>query len=388
MTPLRVAYVSVDPGVPVHGTKGASVHVQELLRAWRARGADVRLYCTRTGDHVPADLADVPVTHVPVRGAKGDPAAREVAQRDAAAALTAAVLADGVDVVHERYSLFSTVLADVVAASGATGLLEVNAPLVDEQAQHRELHDRAGAEAALRTQAGAADRVLAVSEPVADWVREHAPTAVTRVCPNGVDVERIRPVRALGDGGDGRDGRPVVAFVGTLKPWHGVSVLLHAAAAARRGWHVRVVGDGPEGPALRDLAERLDLDVDLRGAVPPADVPAHLAGAHVAVAPYPGEQDHYFSPLKVLEYAAAGLPVVASDVGQMRTLVRDGVTGLLVPPGDVAALAAAVDGLVSVPERAARMGAAGRRHVEAGHTWHHVLGHAVDGLDRCGEAAA
>lgn len=381
MSPLRVAYVSVDPGVPVHGTKGASVHVQELLRAWRRRGAEVRLYCTRTGDHVPADLADVPVTHVPVRGAKGDPAAREVAQREAAAALTAAVLADGVDVVHERYSLFSTVLADVVAATGATGLLEVNAPLVDEQAEHRELHDRAGAEAALRTQAVAADRVIAVSEPVAAWVRGHAPTARTRVCPNGVDVERITPAPAV------VAGRPVVTFVGTLKPWHGVSVLLQAAAVARRDWHVRVVGDGPEGPALRDLADRLRLDVDLRHAVPPEEVPGHLRGSHVAVAPYPSSADHYFSPLKVLEYAAAGLPVVASDVGQMRALVRDGVTGLLVPPADVAALAAAVDGLVSVPDRAARMGAAGRRHVEASHTWHHVLDHAVDGLALAAEGA-
>nr|WP_031283401.1 hypothetical protein [Kocuria sp. UCD-OTCP] len=63
---MRLAYVCADPGVPVFGTKGASVHVQEILRAWRARGAEVRLYATRVGDDVPADLADVPVVHVPV----------------------------------------------------------------------------------------------------------------------------------------------------------------------------------------------------------------------------------------------------------------------------------------------------------------------------------
>ncbi|MGA8046331.1 MAG: glycosyltransferase, partial [Dermatophilaceae bacterium] len=95
---LRVAYLCADPGVPAFGTKGASVHVQEIIRAWRARGAQVHLYCTRLGDDVPADLRDLPVTQVPVeRGA--DPADRERAQAHAAERLAAAVLADGADVV-------------------------------------------------------------------------------------------------------------------------------------------------------------------------------------------------------------------------------------------------------------------------------------------------
>lgn len=372
---MRVAYVCADPGVPAFGTKGASVHIQEMIRAWRAKGAQVHLYVVRVGDHVPDDLADVPVTHVPVgRPAGGGTAERERAQRLAADELAQAVLADGADVVHERYSLFSTALAQVTAQSGAMGLLEVNAPLVDEQAQHRELVDADGARSALRTQAGAADRVLAVSGPVADWVRSHAPSARVVITPNGVDPDRIHAVSP------DRAGSPVVVFVGTLKPWHGVEHLLEAAALARRPWRVRVVGDGPQAGVLRDHAERLGLTVDFRGAVSPDEVPRHLEGAAVAVAPYPSGQDQYFSPLKVLEYSAAALPVVASDVGQLGELVHDGVTGLLVPPSDPEALAAAVDALVSVPNRAERMGLAGRRRVQRQHTWHHVLDRATAGL--------
>lgn len=373
---MRVAYVCADPGVPAFGTKGASVHIQEMVRAWRAKGAQVRLYLVRVGDDVPADLAEVPVTHVPVaKSADGGTAARERAQRAAAAALAEAVLADGVDVVHERYSLFSSALATITESSSAVGLLEVNAPLIEEQATHRELVDVEGADRALQAQAGAADRVLAVSEPVSAWVRGRVPSARVVVTPNGVDPQRVRAVRH-----DPED-TPTVVFVGTLKPWHGVEHLLEAAALARRPWQVRIVGDGPQAPSLRARAAELGLDVDFRGAVTPAEVPAQLQGAHVAVAPYPDGQDQYFSPLKVLEYSAAALPVVASDVGQLGDLVRDGVTGLLVPPSDPAALAAAVDGLVSVPERAERMGSAGRRRMLRQHTWGHVLDRAVDGLE-------
>jgi glycosyltransferase involved in cell wall biosynthesis len=65
----------------------------------------------------------------------------------------------------------------------------------------------------------------------------------------------------------------------------------------------------------------------------------------VAVAPYPGNLDFYFSPLKVVEYLAAGLPVVVSDIGQLSHLVSHGETGWLCPPGDEVALADALEQL-------------------------------------------
>ncbi len=417
--PTRVAYVCADPGIPVFGTKGASVHIQELVRAWRARGAEVEVYAVRRGDDVPADLADLPVHVVPVAKDR-DPAAREVAQQRAAAELAEMVAASGPDVVHERYSLFSTVLPRVRralrAGVGRTGeprvttVLEVNAPLVDEQRTHRVLVDEAGAAQALALQLGAADVVACVSEPVAAWVRghlgaddraaadvlgaahasHHACAGTVRhirrpahgcdtpflhrgagpavvVTPNGVNTDRIRPVTPdLG-------GDPVVVFVGTLKPWHGVEDLVRAAALARVPWRLRLVGDGPQRTALGELAAEHGVDLEMVGAVAPEQVPAALEGALVAVAPYPDSGDHYFSPLKVYEYAAAALPVVASRIGQIPEVVQDGTTGVLVPPSDPAALAAAVDGLAADPDAARRMGAAARARTVERHSWAHVL---------------
>lgn len=394
----RVAYLSADPGVPAFGAKGASVHVQEIIRAFRNRGGTVRLYTARTDEHVPRDLRDLPVTHVPVDGLadrradKEFPqeqrtARREQRQISAAQEMAARAIADGADVVYERYSLFSTALAQVSTALGIPGVLEVNAPLIDEQATHRHLVDADGALTALRTQVAAAAVVACVSEPVAQWVLGHCPEAAekVRVTPNGVNTTRIVPTEVS------TSGDPVVLFVGTLKPWHGVEVLLEAAALAQESWTVRIVGDGPQGPALAQQTAQLGLTVDFRGAVAPGDVPAALAGAAVAVAPYPvldEETGQYFSPLKIYEYAAAGLPVVASRVGQVPTIVQDGQNGLLVEPSDPAALAVAIDALVADPRRARELGLAGRAMVESAHSWDSVLDKILAGTGVPGQGEA
>lgn len=388
MSRTTVAYVCADPGIPVFGTKGASVHIQELVRAWRARGAHVEVFAVRRGNDVPADLADLTVHLVPVVKPTGQAdeheqvAARERAQREAAAELSRRVLALAPDVVHERYSLFSTVLADVRAGLGeqrrADTILEVNSPLIDEQRDHRVLVDEAGALRALTDQLAAADVVACVSDPVADWVRGHLPGGAVGphvlVTPNGVNTDRIRPVAAEADTD------PVVVFVGTLKPWHGVEDLMRAAALARGTWRLRIIGDGPRRAAVEQLARRCGRPVELLGAVPPEQVPAALAGATLAVAPYPHSDDHYFSPLKVYEYGAAALPTIASRIGQIPQVVRHGRTGLLVAPSDPAALAEAIDDLVSDPERARAWGAEARRMMCAEHSWHAVLASTVAAL--------
>jgi glycosyltransferase involved in cell wall biosynthesis len=89
----------------------------------------------------------------------------------------------------------------------------------------------------------------------------------------------------------------------------------------------------------------------------------------VGVAPYPDMEDFYFSPLKILEYMAAGKPTVASRVGDLPMLVNDEVRGILVPPGDAAALEAALFRLMSNPSLAAAMGSAARVKVMTSRTW-------------------
>ncbi len=358
---MRIAYVTVDPGIPVFGTKGASVHIQDVVRELIRRGHDVTVHTTRAGDDIPDDLAGLEV--IETRIDADDPGARERAQQEVSARIAARIIAGGADLVYERYSLFSTALAEVAEATGAAGILEVNAPLIEEQRTHRVLVDEEAAAKALARQVAAATATVAVSDPVRDWVRERTGSESVHTVPNGVSITRIVPrPEDIGD--------PVVTFVGTLKPWHGVADLLAAAALAKRPWKLRIIGDGPERAALEEQAAGLGIEVDFRGAVAPADMPGQLAGSAIGVAPYPdlgGEQQQYFSPLKVYEYLAAGLPVVASAVGQLPQIL--GELGTLVSPSDPAALAAAIDTLAADPVLRGKLGWRGRVQAEEKHSW-------------------
>lgn len=233
---MRIAYVSVNPGVSIFGPHGASVHIQEIVREFAAQGHEVTIFTTRRG----------------------------------------------FDLVYERYSLFSMVIAEV----NQPGVLEVNSPLLDLQRAHRD----------------------------------------------------------------------------------GVEYAIWAAAVAQEQWQLRIVGDGPQRVPLMNLAQKLRVDADFRGAVSPSEIPGQLRGSAIGVAPYPEtvSAHHYFSPLQVYEYLAAGLPIVASNIGQIPHAVGD--AGVLVPGSNASTLAQA---LVSQSR-----GMSGwRRHIgHRGHRGRHMRG--------------
>lgn len=396
---MRIAYLLADPGIGVFGTKGASVHVQEVVRALRTQGHDVTVYTLlrglKNGDElVPDDLADLDVRVVAMPRNR-DAASRELEVAGAATRMAMQAAADagddGLDLVYERYSLFSAAGAQLRALLRARGhetrlVLEVNAPLLDEQRRHRHLAHEELAEDLTRAVLAAADVVSCVSAPVADWVRGRLPGSAQRVhvIPNGVNTERIRPIPRSAE-------RPfTVGFVGTLKPWHGTELLLEAfAATGRDDWRLEICGDGPERARLETLATNLGIAArtEFHGAVAPAEVPALLGGLDVAVAPYPAPADedgHYFSPLKVYEYMAAGVAVVASAIGELPELLEGG-NGVTVPPGRVPALAEALTMLADDPELRNRLGRAGRDAAVATHGWQQrvleLLGHLDGGTD-------
>lgn len=383
---MRVAYVSSDPGVPVFGRKGASVHVQAVLRELVRAGAEVHVVTTRPGDDTPDDLRGVVVHRVPV-APNGSTAGRERALQDADARvgdlLGALHERAGIDLVYERYSLWGTAATAWAAADGVPSVLEVNAPLVAEQRTHRELVDEAAAERCVRAAVGAATAVVAVSGPVAAWAADRAgedPEKV-HVLANGVDTGRIVPAAGRCWGRQETTAFTVL-FVGTLKPWHGLDVLIDAFAGVRArvpDARLLLVGDGPEREAVLARADTLGVAdaVEHAGAVAPSEVPALLHRADVAVAPYPALDDFYFSPLKVYEYLAAGLPVVASAVGELPDALEHGDAGVLVPPGRAAALADAIVALAHDDDRRAALGARAREVAVERHDWSAVVRRAL-----------
>lgn len=359
-------YVCADPGVPVYGSKGSSVHVQAVLRAL-AKRVPMRLCAVRVDGEAPAGLEGVPVEELGRPSGKVAERERLLVRLDER--MYEAIVSDpGAEFVYERFSLWATAGMRAAEALGVPGVLEVNAPLLEEQTAHRELVDHPEAERRARRAIQGATHVLAVSAPVREWALQMgADPERTHVVRNAVDPSRFGPAPE-------RDGEDfVVGFLGTLKPWHGLSTLLEAfAAAAELHWRLLVVGDGPERDALQRQAAELGVtgQVEFVGAVQPQEVPNHLARMHVGTAPY-AAAEAYFSPLKVYEYLAAGVCVVAARSGEIPEVLGDGRAGLLHEPGDAAGLAATlrrVEADESLRQELSRRG----REAASRHTWDDV----------------
>lgn len=387
--PARIALVCTDPGIPVFGTKGASVHLQSVLTVLLEAGHEVHVLSPRPGDLEHPLAARVHVHPLPVvRGA--DAARRERSARASDAALPALLDAIAPGLVYERYALWGRSATAWAAGHRVPSVLEVNAPLPEEQARHRELVGAQAADLVAREAFASADLVSCVSAPVAAWVRRLCPQARTRVLANGVDPARITP-RPASDSAPGT--APLtVGFLGTLKPWHGVDVLLDAVALGRsrgRDWRLLVVGDGPLRAGSEDRVRALDLPAEFTGATVADAVGSQLHRMDVACAPYPVQEEDYFSPLKVYEYLAAGLPVVASAVGQIPEILDHGRLGVLVDPSDAPQLADAIAALEDDPALRQALGGRARQAVLDHHTWHAVVASALDGAGiTLGEAAA
>jgi glycosyltransferase involved in cell wall biosynthesis len=370
---MRIAVVCTDLGVRVPGTKGASLHLTSISRAFQDVGNEVLLVGVRGHGSPPSGLATVLLDH-PGRtvGLR-----RELRKIRFTAGLVPRVLpsvaAFAPDVVYERLALFGIAGRQLAGNCRARHVVEVNALLAQEEAQWRGLRLAALARRRERRVLDEADLRLPVSREVAAQVARISPNGLTEVVPNGLDDALFgsRPARGpsrelFGLPVDG----PVLAFVGALRPWHGVDVAVRALPALPEAV-LCIAGDGPVRDHLQRLAAELGVARRVRwlGQLPHGDVPWLLAAADIALAPYPELPGFGFSPLKLYEYLGAGVPVVASDVGQIRTVLDSGRWGSLVAPGDPAALAAGVRAvLADAPTARARADAA-RAMALREHSW-------------------
>jgi glycosyltransferase involved in cell wall biosynthesis len=363
---MRLLYLSCDPGIPVLGHKGASVHVRELATALSRVGAEVAIVSPRTeplGDVLDAPVELLPIPPVPYNASETDLRAMIEMQREA---IVDVARAFGADAIYERYALFGATGIEAAMTLGIPHVLEVNAPLRAEAERFRTLPHPLLAAEIERTVFGGTGRILCVSHALRQWLEaEGVEPSRIDVVPNAVDPARISPRRVRND----RDF--VVGFCGSLKPWHGVEVLLEAcriAFAQEPSLRLEVVGSGP----LEHLLESPDLPdgrIDALGALPHGDALERLRSWDAGVAPYLPLDAFYFSPLKVLEYMAVGLCPVASDLGDVPALLGEGSRGLLVRAADPEALAAAFVALARNRDHAAELGARAREFVLAEHTW-------------------
>jgi glycosyltransferase involved in cell wall biosynthesis len=194
--------------------------------------------------------------------------------------------------------------------------------------------------------------VVVPSHALAEFLVAHGfPRRRLHVIPNGITVSTSSP-----------SSRTAPLRVGTsamLDYRKGVDVLMEAAGKASAPFRLDIFGDGSERPRLEGRAAELGLDAHFHGYVD--DLPARLRELDVFV--LPTRADNF--PMAILEAMAASLPVIATRVGGIPEIVVDGETGLLVPPEDAGALAAALDRLVQDGGERARLGEAGAARAAA-----------------------
>lgn len=400
---MNILYLNPDRGIPVLGDKGASVHVREFVTALAQRGHETLLVCATLGEGnepPPASLVEIAPEHndtdlvreAAERGISGNTATDRILRRELARLHYDRYFVDRVldvlastgfrpDAIYERHALFHSAGATLAQTLGIPRLLEVNAPLIQEQEKFRGLSCKAVATEAENLSFCGAEAIIAVSDEVAGYIASTGIRSdVIHAIANGVDTARFHP--EAGGGAIRKrydlDDDPVIGFIGSFKPWHGVGFLIDAFATMAQihsDLRLLCVGEGPELDMARQgiVAHGLEYRAVFTGRVPHAEIPAHLAAMDISIAPYLPSPDFYFSPLKVVESLAAGTPVVAARLGQLEELIDHGETGLLFTPGSSADLVQKTLELLINPALRRDMSKRARARAETEFGWDRVV---------------
>jgi len=381
---VRVVYLRSTPG-PGTQAGGAASHIKGVVEGLEALGVDVQII---SNDLIAGmNAADDRFTVIPPQPGGGTRALFDIHNNlvFTRGAVPLIEQADP-DFIYQRYARFSW--AGVVAANRTKRplFLEYNG----SEVWVGRYWDRVGRLELLeryeRLNLDAAARIFVVSDVERRNLEARGVAAEKIVVnPNGVDVERFRP----GVGGVEvrhelgiRDDEVVAGFVGTFGPWHGVEKLAEAIKLIPAGRFL-LVGSG----SLQvEVAKRFEAEVAsgrviFTGAVGHERVPSLLDACDILVAPHVPLADgseFFGSPTKIFEYMAMGKGIVASRLGQIGEVLVDGETALLVEPGNVEELRAAIVKMIENKGLREALGTRAREMAEKEHTWMHNAQRVLD----------
>lgn len=294
------------------------------------------------------------------------------------------------DVVLIRSSLltFGPVLAAL--REGYPVVLEVNSPAAESRQYFDQYyHLPRIAELVERWRLERVQGATAVSSALKDFLVENHPIHPDKIAvvPNGADLDSFRPeTRPDPHWSDVVGKGTTIGFIGSFKKWHGPELLrdmVLRVGETRPETRFIMVGDGPGRgeveQALRPLASR----VVFTGRVPHARIPGVTALLDIAVMP---ESNFYGSPLKVIEWMAAGRAIVAPDYGPLCEIIESGREGMLFGRGNLDELVDAVVQLVDNPSLRKRLGNAAHQRAVRSLSWRHNAEKVIGACQRAIEA--
>ena len=372
----RVVYLRATPG-PGTQAGGAASHIKGVVEALRGLGVELEII---SNDAI-AGFDSTGLKVIQPEAIGGTRALFEI-HNNLVFTRAAVPLLERAhpDFIYQRYARFSWAGAAGAVRTGRPLFLEYNGSEV-WVGKH---WDRVGSLALLERYEQlnllAAARIFVVSEVERRNLEARGIAAEKIVLnPNGVDVQRFRP--GVGGGAKRRDlgikdTDLLAGFVGTFGPWHGVVELAKAIKQIPESVPLRFlfVGSGSlHGEVERLLrAERESGRVIFTGAVDHDSVPVFLDACDILVAPHVPLADgseFFGSPTKIFEYMAMGKAILASRLGQIGEVLTDDETALLVGPGDVNELAAALTRITKSGSLRAKLGENARKAAVAKHTW-------------------
>jgi len=400
----------------VYGASGHSIHIQELCRAFAKGGDEVFILASRKGDEEkyvhPTPVCELGprVSLLPTRarmfnaqsaGSPDEPAtppstslsplrlARDTARLAKWSAWDAyfyrrarkVIALERPDFLYERYVRGASAGARLAAEFHLPFILEMNTSFtfpLEWWDDHSPLVPWAVARTERRNTT-AADRVVVVSSHLRDYLRgTGVPDEKLELMFNAADIDRFRTNASQAHEIRERYGLGertiVVGFVGSLKPWHGVDVLLksfHESLKEHPGLRLLIVGDGPMRHFLESFTRSaLATDcVTFTGPVAHAQTPAYIAAMDIAVAPAPPSPSNHLSPLKLFEYMASSRPIIAAAYSDIPKIVQHRENGILVDPGSVDQIAAAILELARDVDFRHRLGRSAQQTVRHSYTW-------------------
>ena len=387
---LRVVYLRATPG-PGTQAGGAASHIKGVVEALESLGVEVQVISNDqiAGlDHAQDRFTVIPPEASGVTRALFDIHNNLVFTRGAVPLIERAQP----DFIYQRYARFSWAGVTAAMRTKRPLFLEFNGSEVWVGKHWDRVENLDLLERYERLNLDAAARIFVISQVERRNLEARGVTTEKIIVnPNGVDVERFRSGvggfearRELGL----REDEVLAGFVGTFGPWHGAEKLAEAIESIPTEVPVRFLLVG-SGSRHAEVEKQLDAAVSAKrviftGSVAHDRVPALLDACDILVAPHVPLADgseFFGSPTKVFEYMAMGKAIVASRLGQIGEVLTDQETALLVEPGNVLQLAAAIVKLVESSELRAQLGAKAREVVEREFTWKHNAQRVLDAYE-------